>query len=222
MGILLTEISTIPAKMIVESVQGSDAKKTKLQGIFLEIDTKNKNGRVYPRKVMEQAIRQYNEEKIVPKRAWGQLEHINSPQIQLDRVSHLITELSLRDNVGWGVAELLDETPMGRIAIALANRGTLGMSTRGVGTMQEDGTIDEGYGIAAVDIVADPSASKALVETVRENKEWILGADGIWAEAPMKQLIKETDKKFDQVASAQAMNRFLNEMNDRFTLRRVL
>lgn len=220
MGILLTEVCDRPTECFVESV--GDKKKTKLRGIFLEIDEKNKNGRIYPRQVMEEAINQYKSEKIRTNRAWGQLEHTNTPQIQLDRISHIITELTLRDGAGWGVAELLEDTPMGRIAIALANRGTLGMSTRGIGTMQSDGTIDPGYNIAAVDIVADPSASRALVETVRENQEWIEGSDGIWVAAPMKKLINATDKVFTESSASLAMKDFLSDLNDKLTLRRML
>lgn len=221
MGKLLVETISTPVEVITESSKEGE-QKYKIRGVMLEADVKNKNGRLYPKIIMEKAVDIYNKEKIQTNRAWGQLEHVSDPQIHLDRVSHLLTKLEMRGSDGYGEAELLEDTPMGRIAIALTKRGVIGTSTRGVGTMQNDGTVNDDYTIAAVDLVADPSASRSLVETVRESKEWIIGPDGIYVEAPMKNLIAATDKKFITESAAVAMQNFLSELNSKITLKRML
>lgn len=222
MGQLLIETIDRPVEVITESTKDGSSAKHVIRGVMLEADSKNKNGRKYPLPVMEKAVGAYNTDKIKTKRAWGQLEHVSDPQIHLERVSHRITLLEMRGSDGYGEAELLDDTPMGRIAIALTKNGVIGTSTRGVGTMQSDGTVDDGYSIAAIDLVADPSASRSLVEAVRESKEWIIGPDGLYIEAPLKNLIKSTDKKFTTASSAAAMQQFISEINAKITLKRIL
>ena len=222
MGKLLVETVNIPLELITESRKDSSELKSKIRGIMLQADIKNKNGRMYPKMIMESAVSTYNREKIMANRAWGQLEHCQDPQIHLDRVSHLITKLEMRGSDGWGEGELLDDTPMGRIAIALTKRGVIGTSTRGVGTMNPDGTVNEDYAIAAIDLVADPSAPKSLVESMRESKEWIVGPDGIYIEAPMNSLIHATDKSFTNESASKAMHLFLEEIKAKITLQRML
>jgi hypothetical protein len=221
MGILLVEDINRAIEVITEEVNDG-TKKYKIHGIMMESEIKNKNGRKYPKTVMENAIKVYNEEKIKTNRAWGQLEHCQDPQIHLDRVSHLLSKLEMKGNDGYGEGELLEDTPMGRIAIALTKHGVIGTSTRGVGTMQPDGTVDDGFSLCAVDLVADPSASRSIIQTVREAKEWIIGPDGIFVEAAIDNLIAATDKKFTQVSASAAMNEFLAEVNSKLKLRRML
>lgn len=221
---LLTEFVDMSALSVIEEKATEPGKEPvyKIKGIMLQADAKNKNGRIYPLSLLEKEVVRYNEEKIKTRRAMGQLEHCQDPQIHLDRVSHIIEELAMRGKEGYGTAKLID-TPMGRIAMTLVKENILlGMSTRGIGTMNGDGTVNDDYQICAIDLIADPSAPKAFVEGLVESKNWILGPGGVYIEAPMEDLKKKVDKKFTDQTAAEAMTDFLSEMNSRITLRRML
>ena len=148
-----------------------------IEGPFLVAETKNRNGRVYPSQTMAKEVNRYNEEYISKNRAFGELGHPDSPTINLDRVSHLITSLKQEGNHWIGKAKIL-ETPMGKIAKSLMEGGaTLGVSSRGMGSLKEMNGVNvvqpDFYLATAADIVADPSAPGAFVQGIMEGKEWV-------------------------------------------------
>jgi len=196
MKILNEFISRDKLEVLTEEVGETKEKVYRLKGPFVEAVTKNKNGRIYPLKLMEREVKRYNDEKISKGRAVGELDHPDSPQINLERVSHVIESLVMQDNLGMGVARLLD-TPMGKIGKSLVKEGIiLGMSSRGIGSLDGD-IVKEDFQIICVDLIFDPSASSAFVECVVENKEWILKNGNYIEVAAVKKLQKRIDEKYD-------------------------
>ena len=174
MKLITEEISSV--KFIVE---GKGAKKKMyIEGVFLQGDIKNRNGRMYPCGTLAKEVNRYNESFVKKGRALGELGHPDGPTVNLDRVSHKITSLRQEGKNFIGKAQLL-ETPMGRIAKNLIAEGvTLGVSSRGVGSLREDRNgckvVGEDFMLAtAADIVADPSAPDAFVSGIMEGKEWV-------------------------------------------------
>ena len=148
-----------------------------IEGVFLQSELKNRNGRMYPFEVLNREVERYNEEYVKSKRALGELGHPDGPTINLDRVSHRITNLRAEGNNFIGKAQILD-TPMGNIAKNLLGEGVqLGVSSRGMGSIQkkEDCNVvaDDFMLTTAADIVADPSAPDAFVNGIMEGKEWV-------------------------------------------------
>lgn len=153
-----------------------------IEGKFMGYDEPNKNGRIYPKKVMEKQVEEY-QNLIKEKRALGELGHPPNPQINLNQVSHLITDMKMMENgMVYGKAKILD-TPMGKIAKNFIEEGvSLGVSSRGLGSIKEKNGINEvqdDFHLVGVDIVSDPSAPGAFVQGIMENAEWILDA-GVW------------------------------------------
>ena len=174
MKLITEEISSV--KFITE---GKGAKKKMyIEGVFLQGDLKNRNGRMYPVATLAKEVGRYNESFVKKGRAVGELGHPDGPTVNLDRVSHKITSLKQEGNNFIGKAQLL-ETPMGKIAKSLIAEGvTLGVSSRGIGTLKEDRNglkvVGEDFQLAtAADIVADPSAPDAFVNGIIEGKEWV-------------------------------------------------
>ena len=162
-------------KLITEEKNGK--KLLYIEGVFLQSELKNRNGRMYPFSVLEREVKRYNEEYVKSKRALGELGHPDGPTINLDRVSHRITDLRAEGNNFIGKAQILD-TPMGNIAKNLLDEGVqLGVSSRGMGSIQksEDCNVvaDDFMLPTAADIVADPSAPDAFVNGIMEGKEWV-------------------------------------------------
>ena len=162
-------------KLITEEKNGK--KLLYIEGVFLQSELKNRNGRMYPFSVLDREVKRYNEEYIKSKRALGELGHPDGPTINLDRVSHRITDLRAEGNNFIGKAQILD-TPMGNIAKNLLDEGVqLGVSSRGMGSIQkvEDCNVvaDDFMLTTAADIVADPSAPDAFVNGIMEGKEWV-------------------------------------------------
>jgi len=171
---LITE-TVEEVKMITEEKNG--VKTLYIQGPFLVAEMKNKNGRMYKADTLAKEVGRYNEEYVTKNRAFGELGHPDSPTINLDRVSHLITNLKQEGSTWIGKAKIL-ETPMGKIAKSLMEGGaTLGVSSRGMGSLKEVNGVnvvqDDYYLATAADIVADPSAPGAFVQGIMEGKEWI-------------------------------------------------
>jgi hypothetical protein len=165
-----------------------------IEGPFLVAETKNRNGRVYPSQTMKKEVDRYNEEYVSKNRAFGELGHPDSPTINLDRVSHLITSLKQEGNHWIGKAKIL-ETPMGKIAKSLMEGGaTLGVSSRGMGSLREMNGVNvvqpDFYLATAADIVADPSAPGAFVQGIMEGKEWML-VNGVWTEVQYEEAKRE-------------------------------
>ena len=157
--------------------EGKNGKDMKIQGVFMQAETKNRNGRVYPFGVLEKEVNRYNKELVEKKRAFGELGHPDGPTVNLDRVSHLIEELVPEGKNIIGKAKILD-TPNGKIVKELLNAGAkLGVSSRGMGTLEKRENANyvgkDFYLATAGDIVADPSAPEAFVEGIMEGKEWI-------------------------------------------------
>ena len=152
-------------------------KDMKIQGVFMQAETKNRNGRVYPLGVLQKEVTRYNKELVSKNRAFGELGHPDGPTVNLDRVSHMIEERVAEGYYIIGKAKILD-TPNGKIVKELLNSGAkLGVSSRGMGTLEKKGNAnyvkDDFYLATAADIVADPSAPQAFVEGIMEGKEWI-------------------------------------------------
>ena len=162
-------------KLVTEGT--GDDKKLYIEGVFLQSELKNRNGRMYPFSVLEKEVSRYNEEYVKNKRALGELGHPDGPTVNLDRVSHRITSLKAEGNNFIGKAQILD-TPMGKIAKSLLGEGVqLGVSSRGMGSIdkREDVNVvmDDFMLATAADIVADPSAPDAFVNGIMEGKEWV-------------------------------------------------
>jgi hypothetical protein len=162
-------------KILTEEKNGK--KLLYIEGVFLQSELTNRNGRRYPFEVLNREVERYNEEYVKTKRALGELGHPDGPTINLDRVSHRITNLRAEGNNFIGKAQILD-TPMGKIAKSLLDEGVqLGVSSRGMGSIdkQEGVSIvrDDFMLTTAADIVADPSAPDAFVNGIMEGKEWV-------------------------------------------------
>ena len=190
MKLITEEVSEV--KFITEG-KGSK-KKMYIEGVFLQGDIKNRNGRMYPVNTLVKEVGRYNESFVKTGRALGELGHPEGPTVNLDRVSHKIVKLEQSGNNFVGKARLL-ETPMGRIAKNLISEGvTLGVSSRGVGSLKEDHTgckvVGEDFMLAtAADIVADPSAPDAFVSGIMEGKEWV------WEGGILREQLAEKTKK---------------------------
>jgi len=173
MKLISEEISD--AKYIVEEANGK--KDYKIRGVFLQTEIRNRNGRVYPKDILENEVRRYNTEFINKKRAFGELGHPDGPTVNLERVSHMITKLYPDGNNFIGEAKIMN-TPYGKIVKGLIDEGAqLGVSSRGMGSLEQRGGVNyvgkDFYLATAADIVADPSAPDAFVEGIMENKEWV-------------------------------------------------
>ena len=186
-------------------------KDMKIKGVFMQAETKNRNGRVYPLDVLQKEVARYNKELVESKRAFGELGHPEGPTVNLDRVSHIIEELVPEGNNIIGKAKILD-TPNGKIVKELLNAGAkLGVSSRGMGTLEKRGQTnyvkDDFYLATAGDIVADPSAPKAFVEGIMEGKEWIWD-NGILKEAEVARIHRVASAN----KQAEAFEMFLSKL----------
>ena len=171
---LITEMIEDVQYLIEESEDGK--KNHFIQGVFMQAEQKNRNGRVYKKGILENEVKRYNDSFVKKNRALGELNHPQGPTVNLDRVSHMIKDLKFEGNDCIGKAKLLD-TPMGNIAKNLVKEGAqLGVSSRGMGSLEEKNGVNyvkDDFMLSAVDIVADPSAPNAFVNGIMEGKEWI-------------------------------------------------
>lgn len=171
---------------LIEEDKDTGEKKYNLEGVFLQADIKNRNGRIYPVEVLDKEVKRYVKENVKKNRAYGELGHPDSPTINLDRVSHMIKDLKLEGKNFVGKAKIMD-TPYGKIVKSLIDEGaSLGVSSRGMGSLKttKDGSseVQKDFMLAtAADIVADPSAPDAFVRGVMEGKEWMF-VDGKFVE----------------------------------------
>ena len=211
-------------KLITEQIENvnvitegkGDSKKLYIEGVFLQSELKNRNGRMYPFSVLEKEVNRYNEEYIKTSRALGELGHPDGPTVNLDRVSHRITSLSAEGNNFIGRAQVLD-TPMGKIAKSLLDEGVkLGVSSRGMGSIdkREDCNVvmDDFMLATAADIVADPSAPDAFVNGIMEGKEWA------WDNGILKETEVAKYKRYmDSATRRNLEERTLNVFNEFLT-----
>ena len=204
-------------KLIVEEKLGK-GKEYFLEGVFLQSNLKNRNGRVYPTEIMAKEVNRYNEEYIKKNRAFGELGHPDSPSINLDRTAIMIKSLK-QDGDNWvGKAKVMD-TPYGKIVKNLIDEGAqLGVSSRGLGSLKMvNGTnlVQDDFMLAtAADVVADPSAPEAFVNGIMENAEWIYNAGtGTWIMAEqIRRDIQSMSAKDVAQNQARMFNKFLNSL----------
>lgn len=200
-------------------VEEKDGKKDHyISGIFMQAEKKNRNGRVYPLHVLNKEVQRYNQEYVNKNRAFGELGHPDSPTINLDRVSHMITSLHPDGNNIIGKAKILD-TPNGKIVKSLLDGGaSLGVSTRGVGSLKPHNgyqLVQDDFHLAtAADIVADPSAPEAFVRGIMEGAEWIL-IDGKWTQQhydSAKKIIKESKREDIELVSLAIFKNYISKL----------
>ena len=204
--------------LIVESKLGK-GKEYFIEGIFLQSELKNRNGRMYPESIMDNEVGRYIKESVDKNRAYGELGHPDTPSINLDRVSHMIVSLRKEGTNYIGKAKIL-ETPMGQIARGLLDGGAnLGVSSRALGSLQ---TNNEGIQIVqddfmlstAADIVADPSAPDAFVRGIMESKEWVF-VDGKFVEQHIEEAqrsIRKASSRNLEEAKIYAFQKFLSKI----------
>jgi len=212
---LITELVE-DVRVIQEEKEGK--KNLYIEGIFLQGDIKNRNGRMYRMPVLEKEVNRYVKEFVEKNRAYGELGHPSGPGINLDRVSHIITELKRDGSNVMGRARIT-ETPMGKIVEGILNSGgQLGVSSRGMGTLKEVNGVnevqDDFYLATAADIVADPSAPDAYVNGIMEGKEWVWD-NGLIKEKVIedhKQEIKKASRKQLEEAKLKVFKNFLSNL----------
>lgn len=206
--------------VIIEAVAegAGPGKNYFLQGVFLQANIQNRNGRVYPMEILEREVSRYNQAYVSQHRALGELGHPDGPTINLDKTSHLIVDLFKEGTNFIGKAKILD-TPNGKIVKNLIDEGVkLGVSSRGMGSLKENSrgiqeVQDDFYLATAADIVADPSAPAAFVSGIMEGKEWVWN-NGVLTEAKIEN-IKRTvvAQKFSENAMIEAFDTFLKGLS---------
>ena len=214
MKLISEEVSN--AEYLVEETNGK--KDYKIRGIFLQSNMKNRNGRVYPKDILENEVTRYNKEFINKKRAFGELGHPDGPTVNLERVSHMITSLKPEGRNFIGEAKVMD-TPYGKIVKNLIDEGAqLGVSSRGMGSMKQvngKNVINNDFYLAtAADIVADPSAPDAFVEGIMEGKEWVWD-NGVLKSMEIekyKQVIESTQRRELAEVKARVFKDFLSKV----------
>jgi len=215
MKLIREEIETV--EFVTEEKNGK--KSLYIEGVFLQGNIKNRNGRMYPMETLAKEVQRYNESNVVTGRALGELGHPDGPTVNLDRVSHKITSLRESGSNFIGKAKILD-TPMGQIAKSLIGEGVkLGVSSRGIGSLKPT---KEGFNVVgddfmlatAADIVADPSAPDAFVNGIMEGKEWIYNNGSV-----QEQTVEQIKKRIDNAALNQmeqvklsAFNQFMQSL----------
>lgn len=219
--IIETNMDNVETSILEESSQGG--KSYVIEGIFLQSEVKNKNGRVYPKPVLIKEVDRYVKEKINTKSALGELTHPKSFEIDPRNVSHIITELKESGNNFIGKAKIIKDNPSGSIVAGLINEGVrLGVSSRGVGTVKNRNGVDvvqEDFRMAtAADIVMDPSAPDAFVNGIMENVEWIWEngklskIDLTKTKTRIKESYKRHDKKFNQEMFLKVFEKYLGKL----------
>lgn len=197
-----------------------------ITGIFMQSGVRNKNGRIYPPEVLAKEMNRYITEQIKTNRSVGELNHPNGPNINLDKVSHKITDLWVEGNNIYGKAKILN-TPQGQIVKTLIDEGVqLGVSTRGFGSVQErNGTkiVQPDFRLATIDIVQDPSCQSAYVSTLMESKEFFVDDEGnirerdgslIVEQKEEKEEVQEVDEKCNKMNEAELLEKFEKAMNE--------
>ena len=216
MKLISEEVSS--AEYLVEEDKNGK-KEYKIKGVFLQSNIKNRNGRVYPKDILMKEVTRYNKEFINKNRAFGELGHPDGPTVNLERVSHIITELK-GDGKGNYIGEAkITDTPYGKIVKSLIDEGAqLGVSSRGMGSLENRGGTNyvksDFYLATAADIVADPSAPQAFVNGVMEGKEWIWD-NGIIKEQDVSEIQEQLERETRQrkaKAEAHAFENFMKKL----------
>lgn len=199
-------------------VEGSgDSKSYFIKGIFAQAEKKNRNGRLYPKHIMEREVFNYNKNYIKENMSLGELGHPNSPTVNLDRASHIIKELYPVGNDFMGKAKLMD-TPCGKIAKNLIDEGVkLGVSTRGLGSLKEENgyqLVGEDFSLATIDIVSSPSGPDCYVNGIYEGVEWIFDPKYGWKSMQIAEQHKKfiNKNKIDETKALKLFNQFLGTL----------
>ena len=217
MKLIREEIESV--KFLVETTK-SGKKSLYIEGVFLQGEIKNRNGRMYPMETLRREVNRYNESYIQAGRALGELGHPDGPTVNLDRVSHKIVSLKESGSNFIGKAKILN-TPMGKIASSLIDEGVkLGVSSRGIGSlkMTREGIniVGDDFMLAtAADIVADPSAPDAFVEGIMEGKEWVWDGGILrekYAEQTKRRINTLVDQKILEEHKLNLFNEFLSNL----------
>ena len=210
---LISEYTENDITVLTEEKDGK--KNYVIEGVFAQAEKKNRNGRMYPKSVMENAVGKYVTEQVKTKRSVGELNHPDGPTVNLDKVSHLITAMKFDGDNVVGKARILP-TPMGRIVEGLLDGGVrLGVSTRGMGSLEKQGdvmVVKDDYLLNTVDIVQDPSAPNAFVNGIMEGVEWVWD-NGILAPQVIEKIeteIKTAPKKDQSVVQVREFKNFLS------------
>jgi hypothetical protein len=207
---LLSEIVDQDIDYLVENT--AQGKKYFIEGNWASANAKNRNGRVYPMNVMENALGKYNNEYVSQKRALGELNHPPTPQLNLDRVSHIIENLKMQGEYVVGRAKVMD-TPMGKIVQNLIDEGVkLGVSTRGLGSLVErNGSkeVQNDFFITAIDVVSDPSGKDCWVNPVMESMEYVLTSDGHIIEKATEIIVESVKNKIDESVLASEFGKLM-------------
>ncbi len=212
---LITEFTENDSlKCLIEKKENGE-KNYVIEGVFAQADKKNRNGRIYPKPIMERAVNKYVKEQVSKKRAVGELNHPEGPTVNLDKVSHLITDLKFEGNNVVGKAQILP-TPMGEIVKGLLDGGVqLGVSTRGMGSLEQRNgamVVKDDFMLSTVDIVQDPSAPEAFVNGIMEGVDWIW-RNGILSPQVIEEMeteIKNTPKAFRPEVQIREFKNFLS------------
>lgn len=198
------------------SEQNNDGSKSVfIEGIFMQAEKENRNRRIYPRSVLAEAVNRYMNEQVSTGRAVGELNHPEGPTINLDKVSHRITELRWDGDNVIGKAQVLN-TPMGKIVSGLVEGGVqLGVSSRGMGSIEERNGktfVKDDFSLATIDIVQDPSAQEAFVNGIMEGKEFIVTEDGKIEEQidNIRKDVRKASKEQLLEAQVKAFEKFLS------------
>ena len=214
---LISEFAENELEFLITEDKKTGKKNYAIEGVFAQAETKNRNGRIYPMPVMEKALGKYNNDQVSKGRAVGELNHPEGPTVNLDKVSHKITNLEFQGNDVMGKASILN-TPMGNIVSGLLEGGVkLGVSSRGMGTLENKGGVmyvKNDFMLASVDIVQDPSAPSAFVNGVMEGVEWIWN-NGILAPQEIEKIeteIKRTPARHLPAMEIRAFKHFLSKL----------
>lgn len=222
MALLITEtnFNGVQSGHILDEASGK--KSYHIQGVFLQAEQKNRNGRIYPTSILEREVARYTTDYINNKRSIGELNHPQDPQVNPERACHLIESLTKQGNDWIGKSKILS-TPVGNIVKGLLDDGVqLGVSSRGLGTLSEDTernakVVNEDYYMATVDVVSDPSAPSAWVNGIFEGKEFYMGNDQQFIDKVKKQIDKEASKvgfsMVDEAVALIAFEKMLKRMN---------
>lgn len=209
---LITEHNDVELSYVTEEKDGK--KQLVIEGVFMQADQKNRNGRIYPKQVLENAVNKYTAEQVSKGRAVGELNHPEGPTINLDKVSHKITELNWQGNNVVGKATVLN-TPMGQIVQGLMEGGVqLAVSSRGMGSLEpRNGTnyVKGDFMLNAIDVVQDPSAPQAFVNGVMEGVEWIL-ENGTFKVQEIEKLETEIKESASPEMQMKAFKDFLSKL----------
>lgn len=218
MKLLIEQVEPSFVEVIKESATDVAEKKYYIQGIFAQSEEKNRNGRLYPKAVMEGAVSGY-QKLIDSRRSGSELNHPDQPNVNLERISHMIESLKWDGNNVIGKARITQHTPMGKVAKALIDEGyQLGVSTRGLGTLSEKNgarIVQSDFVLTAIDIVGDPSAHDAFVEGIMEGAEWVWNASAnSWVVAEQaKKVVQRTPAKKLAAIQARLFEHFLKSLD---------